>query len=214
MPLRGSVQLLLLSPRWRAGRRIGIGAATVGLLLIGAVQLQSAFVALGEDGLVQALRQNVWKRALADQTRVTPWPWQDLAANMSLAPGAKVPRLGLSAALRDHVVVEPALPARVDDARSKTASGAQPQGDVALSDVTIGDSITFTAADGATCVYQVTGRRVVDPHLQAIEAQGFDVEASLFECSPLESLIMQATQGATQDEPPAPVAPGADQRKL
>jgi hypothetical protein len=219
MPVRGSVQLLLLSPLWRAARRIGIGAASVGLLLIGAVQLQNALPALDEDGLVQALRQNVWKRALADQSQGTPWPWQDLSTNMSLAPGAAVPRLGLSAALRDYIVAEPALPARDDDARAKTASDVQPesniaQGDVALSDVTIGDSITFTAADGATCVYHVTGRRVVDPHLPASEAQGFDVEASLFECSPLESLIMQATQGAAQGEPHAPVTRGADQQKL
>lgn len=212
MPVRGSVQLLLLSPRWRAARRIGIGAATMGLLLFGAVQLQSALLALGEDGFAQALRQNVWKRALAGQAKVTPWPWQDLSINMSPAPGAAVPRLGLSAALRNRA--EPTLPARDDDARAKTASDVQPQGDVALSDVAIGDSITFTAADGATCVYQVPGRRVVDPHLPASEAQGFDVDASQFECSPLESLIMQATQGTAHGKPHAPVAPGAEQQKL
>lgn len=213
MPLRGSVQLLLLSPSSRALRRIGIGTAAVGLIIVGAVQLQNAFPALGEDGLVQALRQNVWKRALADRTQATPWPWQDLSTNMSLAPGAAVPRLGLSAALRDQFVAEPAGPARNSDTRIRTTSDAQ-QGDVALSDVAIGDSITFTASDGATCVYQVTGRRVVDPHLPASEAQGFDVEAPLFECSPLESLIMQATQGAAQGEQHAPVAPRADQQKL
>ncbi len=214
MPLRGSVQLLLLSPRWRLARRTGIGAAAMGLLLVGAIQLQNALPALGEDGLVQALRQNVWKRALAGQAHATPWPWQDISANMSLAPGATVPRLGLSAALLSQVD-EPALPAQNDDARTPVAV-AKPgtQGDVALGDVTIGDSITFTAADGATCVYQVTGRRVVDPHLAASEAERFDGEASLFECSPLESLIMQATQGAAEGEPAAPLTPGGDQHKL
>ncbi|MHA1517406.1 MAG: hypothetical protein ACTSYK_02270 [Alphaproteobacteria bacterium] len=190
----------------------------MGLFLIGAVQLQNAVPMLGEDGLVQALRHNVWKRALADQARATRWPWQDLSTNMSLASGAMVPRLGLSAALRGHTVPEPAVPAQDNDARTKTAAtatpdGHAPQGDLALSDVAIGDSITFTAADGATCVYQVTGRRVVDPHLAASEAARSGAE-SLFECSPLESLIRQATQDAAQSEPNARVAPGTHQQKL
>ncbi len=223
MPLRGSVQLLLLSPRRRVARRAGVGTAVAVLLLAAAAQFQHALPPIGEDGFVQALRQSVWKRVLADQTHATPWPWQDLSTNMSRAPGATVPRLGLSATLRDHVVSEPASPAP-DGRTTKTVSNAPPrdhaaqgreqQGDVALSDVTIGDSITFTGTDGATCVYQVTGRRVVDPHLAASEAERFDGEASLFECSPLESLIMQATQGAAQVEPTAPVAPGGDQQKL
>lgn len=216
MPLRESVQLPLISPRWRAARQIGIRAATVGLLLFGAVQLQNVLHTLGEDGFVQALRQNVWKRALADQARATPWPWQELSTNMSLAPG--VPRLGLSAALRSHAVLEPPMPVREIDSRTKTAAAAKPhtdapQGDVVLSDVAIGDSITFTAADGATCVYRVTGRRVVDPHLAASEAKRFGAE-SLFECGPLESLIRRATQGAAQRGSRAPIAPGADQQKL
>jgi len=218
MPLRGSVQLLLLSPRWRRARRAGIGTAVTVLLLAAAAQVQHVLPSIGEDGLVQALRQGVWKRALADQAHATPWPWQDLSANMSLAPGATVPRLGLSAALRNHVISEP-VSAPDDNARAKTASSAasrahETQGDVVLSDVTIGDSITFTAADGATCVYQVTGRRVVDPHLAASEAERFDGGATLFECSPLESLILQATQGAARGKPAAPVAPGGEQQKL
>jgi len=218
MPLRGSVQLLLLSLRQRETRRAGIGAAALVLLLTGAVQLQGALPSIGQDGLAQALRQSVWKQALGDQAQATAWPWQDLSANMSLAPGAVVPRLGLSAAMRDQIIAEPASPAPDSVAHAKTtASHTQPrspqtQGDVALSDVATGGSITFTAADGATCVYQVTGRRVVDPHLAASEAVGG--EASLFECSPLESLIMQATQGAAQGEQQVPAALGDDQQKL
>ena len=219
MPLRGSVQLLLLSPRRRGVRQAGVGTAVAVLLLAAAAQFQHAFLSIGEDGFVQALRQSVWKRALADQAQATPWPWQDLSTNMSLAPGATVPRLGLSAALRSQVVSEPAALPPDGGAAAKTASNAKPrahdaQGDVALGDVTIGGSITFTAADGATCVYQVTGRRVVDPHLAASEAERFDGEVSLFECSPLESLIMRATQDAAQSEPTAPVTPDGDQQKL
>ncbi len=221
MPLRGSVQLLLLSLRARATRPAGLGAAALGLLLIGAVQLNGALPSLGKDGFAQALRQSVWAQALAvpDQSEFAHWPWEDLTANMSLAPTAKVPRLGLSAALRDAPAWSgPVSPVPGRTARVKTnrkAGGDRIQGDVALGDValgdvTIGDSITFTAADGETCVYRVTGRRVVDPHLAESEAEGFGGEAALFECGPLENLIMQATQG----EPEVAPKPTDEQRKL
>ncbi|HUU24811.1 MAG TPA: hypothetical protein VMW68_04515 [Methyloceanibacter sp.] len=217
MPLRGSVQLLLLFLRARATRMAGLGAAALGLLLIGAVQLNGALPSLGKDGFAQALRQSVWAQALAvpDQSEFAHWPWEDLTVNMSLAPTAKVPRLGLSAALLDAPAWNgPASPAPGRTARVKTnrkAGGDQIQGDVALGDVSIGDSITFTAADGETCVYRMTGRRVVDPHLAESEAEGFGGEAALFECGPLESLIMQATQGESTTVAPEPTD---EQRKL
>jgi hypothetical protein len=216
MPLRGSVQLLLLFLRTRATRVGGIGAAAASLILIGAVQLNGVLPSLGKDGFAQALRQSVWAQALAvqDQSEFARWPWQDLNPNMSFAPTASVPRLGLSAALRDvparsgTVAAAPDRTARVKT--EKKTTGEQTQGDVALGDVTIGDSITFTAADGATCVYRVTGHRVIDPHLAGSSAEGFGGEAALFECGPLESLIMQATQG----EPETAPAPTDAQRKL
>jgi len=216
MPLRGSVQLLLLFLRARATRVVGLGAAALGLLLIGAVQLNGVLPSLGKDGFAQALRQSVWAQALAvqDQSEFAHWPWEDLTANMSLAPTAKVPRLGLSAALLDAPALSgPVSPAPGRTARVETerkAIGDQIQGDVALGDVTIGDSITFTAADGEICVYRVSGRRVVDPHLAESEAEGFGGEAALFECGPLENLIMQATQG----EPKVVPEPADEQRKL
>jgi hypothetical protein len=132
---------------------------------------------------------------------------------MSLAPNATVPRLGLSAALRYETagLGEKILPApdRTARVRTKDAKSPPAQGDVALGDVTIGDSITFTAADGATCIYQVTGRRVVDPHLAESEAERFG-EAALFDCGPLEDLILKATQAEPK---PAP-APAETQRTL
>jgi len=215
MPLRGSVQLLLLSLGRRATRKAAIGAVAIGLLGVGAVQLNNALSSLGEDGLVYARRQSAWQQALADQSKPIRWPWEDLSASMSLAPTATVPRLGLSAAMRTETpsLAEKAssAPNRTASVKTKDAKSQRAQGDVALSDVTIGDSITFTAEDGATCIYRVTGRRVVDPHLAASEAERFGGEAALFECGPLESLILQATQG----EPEAPPEPAADaQRKL
>lgn len=210
MPLRGSVQLLLLPLRRRATRKAAVGAAIVGLLVAGSVPLNETLSSLGEAGLTQTLRQSVWKEALADQSRPVHWPWDDLSVSMSLAPSATVPRLGLSAAVRTETQekIAPA-PTRAERVKS-AANGETAQGDVALSDVTIGDSITFTAADGATCVYRVSGRRVVDPHLAAREAERFGGEAALFECGPLEKLIMQATQG----EPEAAPGPADEQRKL
>lgn len=219
MPLRGSVQLLLLSLRRRATRRAWLGAVGAVGLAVGGVQLANVLPSLGEDGLAQALRQSVWNQVLADQSTPARWPWEDLSVSMSLAPSASVPRLGLSAAMRRETagVAESTSPAPARTARVKAqkAKSDQVQGDVVLSDmtlsdVTIGDSITFTAADGAICVYQVTGRRVVDPHLAASEAERFGGEAALFQCGPLENLIMQATQG----EPDAAPKPAEEQRKL
>ncbi len=214
MPLRGSVQLLLLSLRRRATRKAWLGAVGAVGLAVGGVQTANVLPSLGEDGLAQALRQSVWNQVLADQSTPARWPWEDLSVSMSLAPSASVPRLGLSAAMRRETagVAESTSPAPDRTARVKTqkAKSDPVQGDVALSDVTIGDSITFTAADGAICVYQVTGRRVVDPHLAASEAERFGGEAALFQCGPLENLIMQATQG----EPDAAPKPAEEQRKL
>jgi len=214
MPLRGSVQLLLLSLRRRATRKAWLGAVGAVGLAVGGVQLANVLPSLGEDGLAQALRQSVWNQVLADRSTPARWPWEDVSVSMSLAPSASVPRLGLSAAMRSETagVAEAISPAPDRTARVETqkAKGDQVQGDVVLSDVTIGDSITFTAADGATCVYQVTGRRVVDPHLAASEAERFGGEAALFQCGPLENLIMQATQG----EPDAAPKPAEEQRKL
>ncbi|WP_141701502.1 hypothetical protein [Methyloceanibacter marginalis] len=214
MPLRGSVQLLLLSLRQRGTRKAWLGAVGAVGLVVGGVQLASVLPSLGEDGLAQALRQSVWNQVLADQSTPARWPWEDLSVSMSLAPSGSVPRLGLSAAMRRETagVAESVLPAPDRAARAETrkAKSDQVQGDVALSDVTIGDSITFTAADGAICVYQVTGRRVIDPHLAASEAERFGGEAAQFQCGPLEKLIMQATQG----EPDAAPKPAEEQRKL
>jgi hypothetical protein len=192
-----------------------LGAIGAVGLVVGGVQLANVLPSLGEDGLAQALRQSVWNQVLADQSTPARWPWEDLSVSMSLAPsGSSVPRLGLSAAMRRETagVAESVLPAPDRAARAKThrAKSDQVQGDVALGDVTIGDSITFTAADGAICVYQVTGRRVIDPHLAASEAERFGGEAALFQCGPLEKLIMQATQG----EPDAAPKPAEEQRKL
>jgi hypothetical protein len=120
-----------------------------------------------------------------------------------------VPRLGLSAELHKRTADarEQASPVH---APTKTGSDADVLGDVAISDVAIGDSITFTAADGATCVYRVTGRRVVDPHLANGEAERADGGTSPFTCSPLNRLIMQATQA----KPPVAPHPANDQQKL
>jgi len=214
MPKRGSVQLLLLSLRPRATLGWGLGAVAVIGLVAGVVQLKEAVPLLDKGGLAQALRQSAWEKALAGQS--ARWPWEDMSVNMSFVPAANVPRLGLSAELLKHTAdaSEPALPAPRRAAQAKTASAAQ--GDVAISDVTIGDSITFTAADGATCIYRITGRRVVDPHLAEREAEQIDGETPLFNCGPLDRLIMQATQGALTDgeQPPAIPQAVSDQQKL
>lgn len=198
MPKRGSVQFLLLFFRPRAMLGLGIGAAVVTLLLTGLIQLRIGFPLLEKGGLAQAVRQSVWEQALAGQSQPERWPWEDMSVNMSLVPAAKVPRLGLSAEIVKHAADAPeqtsSEPRRV--ARAEARNATAPLGDVALSDVTISDSITFTTAVGALCVYQASGHRVVDPHLVNGEAERTDAEASLFTCGPLGRLIIGAAQGA------------------
>jgi hypothetical protein len=217
MPKRGSVQLLLLLLRPRATLGWGMGAAVAIGLVAGLVPLNGTSPLLDKAGIAQTLRQGAWEKALAGQSTPARWPWQDMSENMSFAPGAKVPRLGLSAAMLNRADEAPqaAVSEPYRSAQTKTDKGVEAAGDVALSDVAIGDSITFTAADGATCVYRVTGRRVVDPHLAEGEAMRADGETSLFNCGPLDRLIMQATQGAlTQGEPPVAPQAADDQQKL
>jgi len=213
MPRRGSVQLLLLLPfRWRARRWLGLGTVAIVFLVVGVVQLRERLPLLAESGLAQALRQSAWEQALAGQTQTEHWPWEDVSTNMSPVPTAKVRRLGLSAAVLSRAKnasksasVEPRQPAHAEADKDTAALG-----DVAISDVAIGDSITFTAADGATCVYRITGRRVVDPHLVNGEAERADGRTLPFTCSPLNRLIMQATQA----KPPVAPRAAGDQQKL
>ena len=204
MPLRGSVRFLLPSLRMGLARKAAICVSATAVLVFGAAVVRDAFPAIERDGLAQTLRQSVWAEALSGQSTPVRWPWEDLTVSMSLDPSANVPRLGLSAAMQIE-----APPVRTTDAkraradRNKTAEHA---GDVALRDVEIGSNITFTAADGATCIYRVTGRPVVDPHLTAGEAgrtlgEAAMGEAALFECGKLENLIMQATQAAPKPSP-------------
>ena len=211
MPLRGSVRFLLPSLRRRAARLSVMGACAVALSVSGAATFRDAFPTIERDGLAQTLRQSVWSEVLSGQSTSVRWPFEDLSGSLSLTPSSKVPRLGLSASMRAEPVapLEPVadVPAKAAPKKNETAAGPM-AGDLALRDVEIGDSITFTAADGATCVYRVTGQPVVDPHLAAGDAGRAVGEATLFECGPLESLIMKATQAAPKR------AQAGDQQKL
>jgi hypothetical protein len=183
------------------------------LLGAGLTQLQEDLPFLAKSGFTHALRQSVWQEALSGQSLPDRWPWEDLSVNMSLAPSAKVPRLGLSAAMLGDATAGASVPVLVEPRRTadtKPVKADQELGDVVIGDVTIGDSITFTAADGATCVYRVTGRQVVDPHLAESNAERTDGAASLFHCGPLDRLVIQATQGEPQPVPQT----ADDQRKL
>jgi len=209
MSLRGSLQRVL-TLRVRAARKAWVGAVTAGLLVIGGMHLEKGLTSLQDDGFSNAIRQTVWEKALSDQSQPGRWPWDEISDSMSLKPNSKVPRLGLSAALiREEAVVTTGMQVRTSRVEPPS-DHAKVQSDVVLSDVTVGDAIAFTAADGATCVYRVTGRRVVDPHLAESQAERFAGEAGLFECGPLESLILRATQGEA-DAPPHTVS---EQRKL
>ncbi len=147
MPKRGSVQLLLLSFRPRVTRWLGLGAVAMVLLLAGLVQLREQLPLLAQSGLSQALRQSAWEQALAGQSQAERWPWEGVSANMSLAPTANVPRLGLSAAVLKHDAGAPKwasmIESRIEPRRTAQAkAGKDPAalGDVALGDVALGDA--------------------------------------------------------------------------
>lgn len=218
MPLRGSVRFLLPSLRPRAVHGPVMAACALAVAVSGLAFLD-AFPGIKQDGLAQTLRQSVWSRALSGQSAPVRWSFGELTANLSLTPSSKVPRLGLSASMRTEPIAPPASIAATQlrksaSANNKTALAKNKTvkepaaGDLTLREFAIGDSITFTAADGATCVYRVTGRPVVDPHLAGGDARRAVGAAPLFECGPLETLIMRARQAVQEPAPPG------DQQKL
>jgi sortase A len=179
MPKRGSVQLLLHSFRAHLRAVVVIGAAAAVTVLVGLAQLGDRFPLMERTGLGQLLHQSAWTKALSVQAEQTAWPWED----PTFVPSAKVPRLGLSAA----VTMGP-------DEQDHSWLGALPGSEIGktdtdLRDVAIGDRITVTAADGSSHIYRVTGRRVVDPHLQDPESALDDQEVSLVTCWPLDPCI-------------------------
>jgi sortase (surface protein transpeptidase) len=74
--------------------------------------------------------------------------------------------------------------------------------------VAVGDRITVTSPDGTSHVYRVTGRRVVDPHLEDTDPGLGGCEVSLVTCWPLhpcvsgsQQLIIQALPDQLPDMP-------------
>ncbi len=202
--------------RRQTGGKLGLAASGALLVMLAASEVREIFPAMNEAGFAQSLRQSAWTEALSDQAATETWPWQNLSPHMSHLSSAKVRRLGLSASLRemteaDHALADPQSLA--DQAGDQSAM----EGDIALGDVnsgtvSIGDSITFTSNDGATCVYHVTGRPVVDPHLDSGQAGGAMGETGLFDCSPLDTLIMRSSHKIEKATPQG--RPAEHQRKL
>jgi len=191
MSRRGSAQLLLLffRPRRGLGRTIGAiaGAAFAAGLVLSGVGLSS----LAPSELVHLVRQSVWDRAFAGLPEHAPWPW---AATPNVTP-AEVPRLGLSASVmqgrnRDRYTASAKPWLVINEARNEPE--AMPGA------MAIGDRITVTTASGASRVYRVTGRKIVDPHLAESGLGAFGGDAALVTCQPHDSastlqLVIQAT---------------------
>ncbi len=212
MSKRGSMQLLLLSSRPSARLGWGVGAAIGFVVLVTALQAGDGFHLMARTGLAQVLRQSAWEQALAGLPAQEPWPWEDTSSGIN----ATVPRLvGLSAAVLkdasaadDEGALEPAQPGGGDAHASSTKLG----------DVAIGDRITVTTADGSSRVYRVTGRKVVDPHLEETDGGQVapsDAEVALVTCSPLDPLLANSLRliiQAIKVDPPAAPAPSAQQK--
>jgi hypothetical protein len=213
MSKRGSMQLLLLFSRSSAKLGWGLGAAIGFLVLVASFPAGDGFHLMGGTGLAQVLRQSAWEQALAGLPEQEPWPWEDTTTGTT----TKVPQLsGLSAAItRDP------SPAADEDLLAQTA---QPAGGEAhasrtkLGDVEVGDRITVTGADGSSRVYKVTGRKVVDPHLEATDGAPSgpsDAEVALVTCSPLDPFVANSLRliiQAIKVDPPVAPTPSVEQK--
>ena len=213
MSKRGSMQLLLLF--FRSSARLGLEmVAVIGfLVLIATLQAGDGLHLMAGTGLAQVLRQSAWEQALAGLPAQEPWPWQDT----STGTNAKVPRLvGLSAAILKDA-------SAADDEASpgpqlRPAGGEAHPSRTKLGDVAIGDSITVTTADGSSRVYKVTGRKVVDPHLEETDggpSGPSDADIALVTCSPLDPFVANSLRliiQAIKVDPPAAPAPSAEQK--
>ena len=75
-----------------------------------------------------------------------------------------------------------------------------------LSEVVVGDRITVTTAGGASRVCEVTGRRVVDPHLTETDSEASRGDDTFVTCVPLDPLLASSLRlviQATEVDPPA-----------
>jgi hypothetical protein len=173
-------------------------------LVVAGLQAGGNFPILTRTGIAQMIRQSAWHQALAGLPEQAAWPWSD---DRPTATDGKVPRLGLSAALGKaaDTVIEPSQPAGDDREEPRTK----------ISEVGVGDSITVTTADGASRVYRVTGRGVVDPHLADTESGPLDGDPTLVTCLPLDPLLASSLRlviQATTVKPPVPPAPRPEQK--
>jgi hypothetical protein len=209
MPKRGSVQLLLLSFRSRAALGLAALAAVFIVALGWFFHSQDDFAVLTKTGLAQVIREAAWEHALAGSPD-KPWPWE----NASQTTTAKVPQLGLSAAVfgrakaskAERLSLEPRRPGK-----SHTAHPSSPE----LSGVEVGDRITVTTADGSSRSYKVTGSRVVDPHLAESVPKPGDANMALVTCSTLDPLLANSLRliiEAIKTDPQVPPEPSAEQK--
>jgi hypothetical protein len=166
-----------------------------GLLLAGALPTPAE--------LAQLLRESAWERARAGLPERSPWPWAETQSALT----AQVPRLGLSAS----VVKDDQKPGMANDA-PRPGAGEVVQNSTTLSEVAIGDRIIVTTASGASRVYRVTGRKIVDPHLAESGSGDLAGDATLVTCRPLDpASSLQLDIQATTIDPPAP-KPGQEHK--
>jgi hypothetical protein len=200
MSRRGSAQLLLLSSRRRRVLGWTIGVTATVALLAGVLHAGRDFPLLTQTGLAQMLRQSAWERALAELPQQAALPWVETSSE----PTSSVPRLGLSASVLKTAGSE----AHTDRTFKPIEPG--PAKDPHLSqfdEVSIGDRITVTTANGASRVCQVTGPTVVDPHLAEAEPAAYDTAPE--HCLPLDP---QPVIQAGKVEQPAQPEPGPEHK--
>jgi hypothetical protein len=209
MLIRGSAQLLLLF--FRSLPRLGWSVGCTALILVLATLLHASgdFPLMTRSGLAQQLRQSAWEHALAGLPQQTPWPW----AETSAAANAGVAQLGLSAA-----VIKEDNPGEAQGFAIRPLQRTPRQdphlADNGFSEIGVGDRITVTTTNGASQVYSVTGRKVVDPHL-AETSPGASEDAATANCLPLDPVLANSLRLVIQGtliELPATHKPQAEQK--
>ena len=172
------------------------------LTLAGLFPAGGEFPILTRTGLAQLLRQSVWQHALAGLPEQAPLPWAD---DVQSATATSVPQLGLSASVGADSAPDAANGSVIEPVERASAQDPHLAPKV-LSDISVGDRITVTGADGSSRVYRVTGRRVIDPHL-AEGGSGDEQDSTLLaSCSRLDRALADTLKlviQATRIEPPA-----------
>lgn len=169
--------------------RVAIGAT---LLLLGGWQLGSAGYIHAKALLAQQLLANAWRKTLAGDRDVHPWPWADTVPVARLhAPAQNRELIVLTNASGRALAFGPThlsgttLPG---EPGTSVIAGHRDTHFAFLRDLRPGDPIEVQRSDGTLVRYLVTGFRVVDSRRTRIRLDDADDALVLVTCFPFAAV--------------------------